>query len=152
MTKSLLHPGHAPTRSQRGTRILLGAFMAYAGVSHLSFHRKDFKDQVPPWLPADPDAVVIGSGVAEIGLGAALLGLPRHFRLTGLALAAFYVLIFPATWLSTWSAATPLAWTRTASAVPGSSDKSRSSPPRYGRRACRRGGVNPRDPRGVPLR
>lgn len=95
MTKSLLHPGHAPTRSQRGTRILLGAFMAYAGVSHLSFHRKDFKDQVPPWLPADPDAVVIGSGVAEIGLGAALLGLPRHFRLTGLALAAFYVLIFP---------------------------------------------------------
>ncbi|MBC3185870.1 DoxX family membrane protein [Corynebacterium sp. zg-331] len=93
--KNLFRTKHRPTRSQTGARVLLGALMAYAGVSHLSFHRKDFQDQVPSWFPADPDAVVIGSGVAEIGLGAALLGLPRHFRLTGLALAVFYVLIFP---------------------------------------------------------
>ncbi|WP_055176343.1 DoxX family protein [Corynebacterium lowii] len=92
---SFLRPRRQPTRSQKGTRILLGAFMSYAGFSHLTFHRKDFQDQVPPWFPADPDAVVIGSGIAEMGLGAALLGLPKHHRLTGLALAAFYVLIFP---------------------------------------------------------
>ncbi|MEJ4099708.1 hypothetical protein V5S96_04920 [Corynebacterium mastitidis] len=95
MAQSLFNPTRKPTRSQKATRMLLGAFMSYAGVSHLSFHRKDFQDQVPPWFPADPDAVVIGSGVAEIGLGAALLGLPKRYRLTGLALAAFYVLIFP---------------------------------------------------------
>ncbi|MEK0371388.1 DoxX family protein [Corynebacterium mastitidis] len=95
MAQSLFTPTRKPTRSQKVTRVLLGAFMSYAGVSHLSFHRRDFRDQVPPWFPADPDAVVVGSGVVEIGLGAALLGLPKRYRLTGLALAAFYVLIFP---------------------------------------------------------
>ena len=50
---------------------------------------------MPSWVPVDADLVVLGSGAVEIGLGVALLTLPRHRRLTGVALAAFYVAIFP---------------------------------------------------------
>ena len=57
--------------------------------------REEFQAQVPDWFPVDKDLVVLGSGVAEIGLGAAMLALPRHRRLTGTALAGFYTLIFP---------------------------------------------------------
>ncbi len=31
-------------------RLLLGAFMTYAGVSHLTFNRLEFVAQVPMWL------------------------------------------------------------------------------------------------------
>ncbi len=34
-------------RSQELARIALGAFMVYAGVSHLSFKRQEFQAQVP---------------------------------------------------------------------------------------------------------
>lgn len=69
--------------------------MTFAGVAHLTFARQEFQAQVPSWVPVSTDAVVLGSGVAEIGLGVALLALPKQRRLTGLALAAFYVAIFP---------------------------------------------------------
>lgn len=94
MKKLLTRKPHA-TRSQDLTRLALGAFMTYAGVSHLTFARDDFQAQVPPWFPADPDVVVLASGVVEIALGASLLALPKQRRLTGLALAAFYVAVFP---------------------------------------------------------
>lgn len=83
------------TTSQQITRVTLGAFMAFAGVAHLTTARAEFQDQVPSWVPVDADAVVLGSGVAEIALGASLLALPKQRRLTGIALAAFYVAIFP---------------------------------------------------------
>ena len=35
------------------------------------------------------------SGVAEIGLGASFLALPKHKRAIGILLALFYVVIFP---------------------------------------------------------
>lgn len=82
-------------RSQKLARIGLGAFMVYAGVSHLSFKRQEFQAQVPDWFPGDKDSVVIGSGVAEVLAGTAMLALPRHRRLTGVALAGFYAAIFP---------------------------------------------------------
>ena len=88
---SVLRTSTPPTRSQEVTRLTLGAFMAFAGVSHLTFARQDFQAQVPGWFPLDEDLVVLASGVVEIGLGAALLALPRQRRLTGIALAAFYV-------------------------------------------------------------
>ena len=69
--------------------------MVYAGVSHLSFKRQEFQAQVPDWFPGDKDPVVIGSGVVEILLGGAMLALPRHRELTGVALAGFYAAIFP---------------------------------------------------------
>lgn len=83
------------TLSQNLTRLALGAFMAGAGVTHLTVARDEFRAQVPSWVPVDEDLVVLGSGAAEIGLGLALLALPKYRRTTGLALAAFYVAIFP---------------------------------------------------------
>ena len=83
------------TLPQNLTRLALGAFMTGAGVLHLTTAREEFRAQVPHWVPLDEDLVVLTSGVAEVGLGAALLALPSRRRLTGLALAAFYVAIFP---------------------------------------------------------
>ena len=84
-----------PRPSQTATRLALGAMMTFAGITHLTVARKEFQAQVPDWFPVDKDLVVLGSGVAEIGLGAAMVAVPRHRRLTGTALAAFYTLIFP---------------------------------------------------------
>ncbi|MEU3847321.1 MULTISPECIES: DoxX family protein [Micrococcus] len=84
-----------PRPSQTATRLALGAMMTFAGITHLTVAREEFQAQVPDWFPVDKDLVVLGSGVAEIGLGAAMVALPRHRRLTGTALAAFYTLIFP---------------------------------------------------------
>lgn len=84
-----------PRPSQTATRLALGAMMTFAGITHLTVAREEFQAQVPDWFPVDKDLVVLGSGVAEIGLGATMLALPRHRRLTGTALAAFYTLIFP---------------------------------------------------------
>jgi uncharacterized membrane protein len=36
-------------------RILLGASLVFAGISHLTFARKDFKAQVPDWVPLKKD-------------------------------------------------------------------------------------------------
>ena len=83
------------TRSQNVTRLVLGGFMTFAGVSHLTFARDDFQAQVPDWFPIDKDAVVLGSGVMELAFGAALLALPKRRAAVGVALAAFYVAIFP---------------------------------------------------------
>lgn len=77
-------------------RVLLGANLALAGVSHLTVARTEFQAQVPTWFPADPDAVVVVSGVVEIALGAALLLAPRRWRpAVGWVAAAFFVAIFP---------------------------------------------------------
>lgn len=83
------------TTSQDLTRIGLGAVMTFAGVSHLTFARDEFRAQVPSWQPFPEDIVVLGSGVVEVALGASLTALPRYRRLTGVALAAFYVAVFP---------------------------------------------------------
>lgn len=76
-------------------RVLLGSAMVGAGVLHLTTQRQEFQAQVPAWFPLDEDLTVVGSGVVEIGLGAAFIALPRQQRLIGGLLAAFYVLIFP---------------------------------------------------------
>ncbi|GAA5447048.1 hypothetical protein [Deinococcus depolymerans] len=76
-------------------RVLLGSFMVFAGVGHMTFLRQDFQAQVPTWLPLDKDFVVLASGVVEVGFGAALLALPRQRRTVGWVLAAFFVAIFP---------------------------------------------------------
>lgn len=91
----------APDESPRSVvrtlgRLALGGFLATAGVSHLTFAREDFQAQVPPWVPVDADAVVVGSGFVEIALGTALLVTPRRCRpLVGWVVAAFFVAIFP---------------------------------------------------------
>ncbi|WP_307490714.1 DoxX family protein [Cellulomonas humilata] len=89
-----------PTRgsSVRRTvgRLGLGAALAFAGTSHLTTAREEFQAQVPPWFPADPDTVVLVSGVVEIALGCALLAAPgRRRAAVGWIVAGFFVAIFP---------------------------------------------------------
>ena len=58
-------------------RILLGLFLIFAGVNHLTIARVEFLAQVPPWVPLDGDLVVVLSGIAEIALGIGLIFLVR---------------------------------------------------------------------------
>ncbi len=83
--------------AKTAAQVALGGALAFAGTSHLTFAREDFQAQVPPWFPADPDAVVLASGVVEIGLGAALLATWRQpSRSTvGKIAALFFVAVFP---------------------------------------------------------
>ncbi|GGR43116.1 putative membrane protein [Nocardioides luteus] len=76
-------------------RITLGVAMVGAGVGHLTTQRQEFQAQVPEWFPIDEDLTVLGSGVVEIGLGAAFVALPGKKRLVGGLLAAFFVAVFP---------------------------------------------------------
>ena len=77
-------------------RLLLGGALAGAGVGHLTALRQEFQAQVPPWVPLDPNFVVVASGVVEVGLGAALIMAPRGLRpAVGWTTAAFFVAIFP---------------------------------------------------------
>ncbi|MGV0375171.1 DoxX family protein [Corynebacterium hadale] len=82
-------------QSQNLTAIALGSAMTFAGISHLTFKREEFQAQVPNWFPMNKDAVVLGSGVAEIALGAGLLAWKKRRREVGVALAAFYAAIYP---------------------------------------------------------
>lgn len=75
--------------------VLLGAFLVFAGTSHLSFARTEFTAQVPQWVPLDADVVVLVSGVVEIALGAALVLWRRRRVLVGWAVAAFFLAVFP---------------------------------------------------------
>lgn len=79
-------------------RRLLGMIMVAAGAGHLSFKRTEFQAQVPRWLTDNPeiiDLVVVASGVAEILLGLAMIFWFRQKIKVGIALALFYLLIFP---------------------------------------------------------
>jgi uncharacterized membrane protein len=76
-------------------RRLLGAFLVFAGLSHLFWARTTFRAQVPQWLPLDDDLVVVASGIVEIGLGLGLVALTRRRVLAGWVVAAFFVAVFP---------------------------------------------------------
>lgn len=80
---------------QNLARVLLGAALAFAGTGHLTFLRQDFQAQVPDSLPLNQDFVVVASGVVEIGMGAALIALPRQRVTLGWIMAAFFVAVFP---------------------------------------------------------
>lgn len=80
---------------ERLARWVLGAFLVAAGTLHLTTRREEFRAQVPQWFPADADLVVLASGVVEIVLGIALLALVRRRRLVGIAVAVFFVAVFP---------------------------------------------------------
>ena len=80
---------------RNAARVALGLAMVGAGVLHLTTQRQEFQAQVPDWFPVDEDLTVLGSGVLEIGLGAAFVVLPRKRRLLGALLAAFFVVVFP---------------------------------------------------------
>ncbi|MGN2639822.1 DoxX family protein [Nocardia takedensis] len=77
-------------------RVWLGVSLVFAGISHLSFAREEFRAQVPEWVPVGEDFVVLASGVVEIGLGAALLFAGARLRpIVGVVAALFFVAVFP---------------------------------------------------------
>ncbi|WP_434992353.1 DoxX family protein [Arthrobacter sp. Ld5] len=76
-------------------RIVLGAFLLFAGTAHLTLARTEFAAQVPAWLPLDTEFVVVASGIVELVLGAALVVLGRYRVIVGWVVAAFFVAIFP---------------------------------------------------------
>jgi len=81
---------------KKAARILLGANLIFAGISHLTFARKPFRAQVPDWVPLDIDDTVVYSGFAEIALGSALVFTPqKHRENVGRLAAAFFVGVFP---------------------------------------------------------
>ena len=80
---------------QQAVRILLGSFLLLAGIGHCSFLRKEFQAQVPPWVPMNPDLVVILSGIVEILLGASLIVLVKKRVAVGWIAALFFILVFP---------------------------------------------------------
>lgn len=80
---------------QKLIRIILGIFMIAAAIGHFTFQREEFQAQVPNWIPISKDAVVILSGVAEISLGLAMIFWKQQRINVGIALAIFYILIFP---------------------------------------------------------
>lgn len=83
------------SKLQTAARLALGGALVFAGVGHLTFARQEFRAQVPEWVPFDVDTTVLASGVAEIGLGAALAVLPTERRRVGVVAAGFFAAVFP---------------------------------------------------------
>jgi uncharacterized membrane protein len=69
--------------------------MVTAAIGHFTFQRADFQAQVPNWVPIDKDFVVLLSGIFEIALGIGMIFLTRYKGQIGIALALFYIMIFP---------------------------------------------------------
>lgn len=87
--------GIKTSKTQTVFKLLLGAALLFAGISHLTFNRQEFVAQVPLWVPLSIDLVVILSGIVEIALGIALVGMKKWQALVGLATGVFFILIFP---------------------------------------------------------
>ena len=80
---------------KRFPQVLLGLGLGYAGIGHLTNNRQEFQAQVPTLLKDYADFVVVASGVVEIVLGLALVGLWKYRVQVGWVVAAFFVAIFP---------------------------------------------------------
>ena len=80
---------------RKGFQFLLGLALGYAGIGHLTTNRQEFQAQVPNLLKDYADFVVVASGVVEIALGVALVGLWRYRVQVGWIVAAFFVAVFP---------------------------------------------------------
>ena len=78
-------------------QVLLGALLLFTGTGHLTFARREFRAQVPPWVPLDVDTVVLLSGVIELVLGLALLVTWRqpHRAVVGVAAAVLFLAVLP---------------------------------------------------------
>jgi uncharacterized membrane protein len=80
---------------QKVLRIILGAFIVLAAVGHLTHQKAEFQAQVPDWIPLSKDLVVILSGIVELALGLSMIFWKNERVRVGIALAIFFVLIFP---------------------------------------------------------
>ena len=80
---------------RKAFQLLLGFAVGYAGIGHLTTSRQEFQAQVPTVFADIADFVVVASGVVEIVLGLALVGLWKYRVQVGWVVAAFFVAIFP---------------------------------------------------------
>lgn len=85
----------ANTFTKDAARIALGSMLVTTGIGHLTFLKKDFRAQVPKFVPLNKDDTVVYSGYAEIALGALLILGGKHKKLIGRTAAAFFALVFP---------------------------------------------------------
>ena len=79
-------------------RIFLGFGMFYIGIGHLTFKRIEFQAQVPTWITTENnmiDFIVMASGIVEIIFGILMIWGGKQKLKIGIALAIFYILIFP---------------------------------------------------------
>ncbi|WP_291120461.1 DoxX family protein [Empedobacter sp. UBA7248] len=84
---------------QNIARYSLGAFLVVAGITHLTIARKEFKAQVPDWVPLDKDDTVVYSGVVEIALGSSIILVSEKKKeLVGKVTAGFFAAVFPGNW------------------------------------------------------
>jgi uncharacterized membrane protein len=96
MALATSEPPMPRTLARTLARCLLGGGLVFAGISHLTFARKDFQAQVPDWVPLPKDDTVVYSGFAEIALGSTLLLTDEaHEEAMGKIAAAFFVAVFP---------------------------------------------------------
>ena len=80
---------------RKALQVLLGLALGYAGIGHLTTSRQEFQAQVPTVFADIADFVVVASGVVEIVLGLALVGLWKYRVQVGWIVAVFFVAIFP---------------------------------------------------------
>lgn len=78
---------------REAARVGMAIALAFAGASHL-FLANPFIQHLPPWVPLRAEIVLV-SGLVEIALGLALLLPPPTRRRVGVALALYYVAVFP---------------------------------------------------------
>ncbi|WP_374115874.1 hypothetical protein [Kineococcus sp. TRM81007] len=90
-------PAPRSRAARTAAQAALGLVLVGAGAGHLTTLRQEFQAQVPPWVPLDPDLVVVASGVVELALGGALLLTWRRpaRAVVGATTAAFFVAVFP---------------------------------------------------------
>lgn len=76
-------------------RFVLGGALVFAGIVHFASTERFF-GQLPTWVPLREPVIWI-SGAIEIALGSALVFAPASRRpAIGLAVASWFVLVFPA--------------------------------------------------------
>ena len=75
-------------------QIVLGLGLMFAGFSHFSTNRVEFRAQVPTLFKDYADFVVLASGVVEILLGLALIAAWKYRTQIGWVVALFFVAIY----------------------------------------------------------
>ena len=75
-------------------QIVLGLGLMFAGFSHFSTNRVEFRAQVPTVFKDFADFVVLASGAVEILLGLGLIIAWKYRAQIGWAVALFFVAIF----------------------------------------------------------
>jgi uncharacterized membrane protein len=89
-----LLPSRRGRSSPDAARVAMATAMGVAGASHLA-NPRPFVQHLPEFVPGR-ERVILGTGLLEMFLGAALAAPTRHRREIALVLAAYLLAVFPA--------------------------------------------------------